>query len=44
MKKEIKIFLLYKITARKYLKSLADGVVHFSCCAKYVDIAKMKAR
>ena len=44
MKKEIKIFLLYKITARKYLKSLADGVVHFSCCAKYVDIAKNEGK
>ena len=44
MKKETKIFLLYKITARKYLKSLADGVVHFSCCAKYVDIAKNEGK
>lgn len=44
MKKTIKIFLLYKITSREFLKSLADGVVHFSCCAKYVDIAKNEGK
>ena len=34
------IFLLYKITEKEYIKTFAQGEVFFSCCGKYVDLAK----
>ena len=34
------IFLLYKITRKEFIKKLAQGEVFFSCCGRYVDIAK----
>ena len=41
MGKTTNIFLLYKISKKEHLKSLAEGKVFFSCCGKYVDIAKV---
>jgi len=35
-----KIFFLYKISEERYLEALATGEVYFSCCGRFMNIAK----
>ena len=33
-------YLLYKRVKDEYFKDISNGIVHFSCCEKYIEIAK----